>query len=204
MISLPLYSAFIAASSVLLLVPGPNVALIISNSLAQGRRYGLATVAGTSSAMVMQLALTIAGMTALLTGMASIFETLRWLGVAYLLFLGVRLWRAPPEYLRIAPGAHTLRAAYLRGLFVSLTNPKTLLFFGAFLPQFVGVERPILPQLLILSLTFVVLAVLFDSLWAIAAGRLRFLMAASGTWRNRLAGSCYIGAGLGLALARKP
>src|SRR5262245_27492120 len=111
MISIPLYLAFVAASAALLLIHGPNVALILSNSLARGWRYGLLTVAGTSSAMAVQLALTVAGMTALLTGMATVFEMLRWIGVAYLVYLGVRLWRAAPMDVRVAPAAHSLRAA---------------------------------------------------------------------------------------------
>src|SRR5687768_17850222 len=96
MIDLHLYAAFVAAVTILMLIPGPNVALIVANSVAHGARYGLLTVAGTSSAMVLQLAVTALGMTELLETLGSWFEWVRWIGVAYLLYLGVSYWRAGP------------------------------------------------------------------------------------------------------------
>src|ERR1700687_4704910 len=96
MIDIELYLTFVAATAILILIPGPNVALIVANSVAYGTRFGLLTVAGTSSAMVLQLALTALGMTALLGTLATWFEWIRWIGVFYLLWLGVRQWRAPP------------------------------------------------------------------------------------------------------------
>ena len=92
---LQLYLAFIAASALLILIPGPNVALIVANSVAHGTRFGLMTVAGTASAMVVQLALTVAGATAVLDVLAASFDWLRWAGVAYLMWLGIAAWRAP-------------------------------------------------------------------------------------------------------------
>ena len=139
--SLELYLAFVAATVILILIPGPNVALIVANSVAHGVRYGLLTVAGTSSAVVIQLLLTIAGMTTFLSVMANWFEWLRWIGVAYLIWLGIRAWRAPPvDLTKARPEPRSARAIYLRGFLVSLSNPKTLLFYGAFFPQFVSVE----------------------------------------------------------------
>jgi threonine/homoserine/homoserine lactone efflux protein len=88
-------------------------------------------------------------------------------------------------------------------MLVSLTNPKTLLFFGAFLPQFVSPNSFLLPQLLILSVSFLVLAITLDGGWALAAGRLRFVLAGKGRLRNRLSGAALIGAGVGLAVARE-
>ena len=96
MIDLHLYAAFVAAVTVLMLIPGPNVALIVANSVAHGARYGLLTVAGTSSAMVLQLAVAALGMTELLGTLGSWFEWVRWIGVGYLLWLGVSYWRAAP------------------------------------------------------------------------------------------------------------
>src|SRR6185369_974295 len=90
-----LYLAFIAATVVLILIPGPNVALIVANSVAHGPRAGLLTVAGTGSAMVLQLALTVLGMSTLLLVLADWFELLRWAGVAYLLWIGLQAWRSP-------------------------------------------------------------------------------------------------------------
>ena len=98
-----LYLAFVAAVTILMLIPGPNVALIVANSVSHGFRYGLLTVAGTSSAMVVQLSLTILGMTELLGTLGSWFEWIRWIGVAYLIYLGVTTWRAPPLNLAEVP-----------------------------------------------------------------------------------------------------
>jgi threonine/homoserine/homoserine lactone efflux protein len=202
---LHLYAAFVAAVTILMLIPGPNVALIVANSLAHGARYGLVTVAGTSAAMVAQLALTALGMTTLLGEVAQGFAVLRWLGVVYLVFLGLRAWRAAPlDLTRARPEPRAARAIFWRGFLVSLTNPKTLLFYAAFLPQFVEPSAGVGRQLAILSLTFVALALVLDGGWALLAARLRGALGVDGRLRNRLTGAALIGAGLGLALARKP
>lgn len=201
---LDLYLGFVAATLVLILVPGPNVALIVANSVAHGTRYGLVTVAGTSVALAIQLGLTVAGLSAMLSLMATWFEVLRWLGVAYLVWLSVRAWRAPATDLaQTAPEPRVARAMVMRGFLVALTNPKTLLFFSAFLPQFVSRDAPPLGQLVLLAVTFLVLAISGDAIWAGLAGRARVVLA-RGRWRNRLTGGLLMGAGVGLALARRP
>jgi len=203
MIDPSLYFAFIAAVTVLMLIPGPNVALIVANSVAHGARYGLLTVAGTSSAMVVQLALVALGMTPLLAALGSWFELLRWIGVAYLVFLGIKEWRAPEvDLTKTRPERKSPRSMFTRALLVSMTNPKTLLFYGAFFPQFVSAGHPLLPQVALLSVTFVVIAVLVDGSWALAAARARHLLATRGRLRNRIAGGMLIGAGAVLAAAR--
>jgi threonine/homoserine/homoserine lactone efflux protein len=201
---LDLYLGFVLASTILILIPGPNVSLIAANSIAHGTRYGLLTVAGTSSAIVVQLALTSLGLTATLGMLAGWFEWIRWLGVAYLLWLGVRQWTAAPvDLTRTRPQPRSFRAIALRGFLISLTNPKTLLFYGAFFPQFLARDVPIGLQVAVLSLTFLVIAVGLDCGWALLAGRLRGLLAMRGRLRNRLSGGCLIGAGIGLALAHQ-
>jgi threonine/homoserine/homoserine lactone efflux protein len=203
---LNLYLAFVAACALLIVIPGPNVALIVANSVAHGARYGLMTVAGTASAMVLQLALVVLGASALLGLLASLFDWLRWLGVAYLLWLGLRTWRAAASDLSgIAAEPRSARAIFARGFLVSLTNPKTLLFYAAFLPQFVSADSgEATRQLLLLSGTFLVIAVLLDGGWALLASRLRSLLRARARLRNRLTGGLLMGAGFGLALARRP
>lgn len=204
--SLDLYLAFVVACAILILIPGPNVALIVANSVAHGVRYGLVTVAGTASAMVLQLALVVLGASTALAVLAGVFDWLRWVGVAYLVWLGVRAWRAPPVDLAHTEAERRSAAAiFARGFLVSLTNPKTLLFYGAFLPQFVatgGGETT--RQLLMLAATFLAIAVLLDGAWAVLAGRLRRLLATHARLRSRLTGGLLIGAGVGLALARRP
>lgn len=195
-----LYLAFIAAVAMLMLIPGPNVALITSASIAHGTRAGLLTVLGTSCAMIPQLALTALGMTALLALMAQLFDILRWLGVVYLFYLGWRSWSATSDRLNVGP-THP-KQLLLRGFLVSFSNPKTLLFYGAFLPQFIAPDRPVGPQLALLSATFLVLALGIDSGWALLAGRSRHLLLRRGRLRQRLTGGLLMTAAIGLALAR--
>ena len=179
-------------------VPAPD------RPFAYGTRYGLLTVLGTSSAMVLQLAITAIGMTALLSWLSQMFEWLRWLGVAYLLFLGIRQWLAAPvDLTRTRPQMKSLQAIYGRGFLISLTNPKTLLFYGAFFPQFIAADLPPGPQIALLAGTFIAIAILVDGGWAVLSGRARGLLASRGRLRNRLTGGLLIGAGLGLALARR-
>ena len=203
MIDLDLYLAFLGAVTILMLIPGPNVALIVANSVGHGTRYGLLTVAGTASAMVVQLALTIIGMTAVLGALGEWFDWLRWAGVLYLLYLGIRQWREPPiDLARTRPEPAAIRAIYVRAFLVSLTNPKTLLFYGAFFPQFVRPEMGTAGQVAILAASFLALALVIDGLWAVLPGRAR-LIARQGRLRQRLSGGLLIGAGIGLALARR-
>lgn len=202
--SVELYFAFVAASAALIAIPGPNVALIVANSVAHGRRYGLLTVGGTGTAMVLQLALTVVGMTGTLSLMSHVFDWVRWAGVAYLMWLGVQAWRAPAvDLTRIAPEPRSGRAIFARGFLVSLTNPKTLLFYGAFFPQFVAPGADLGPQLALLSATFLTIAVALDGCWALSAARLRGTLAVRGRLRNRLTGGFYFAAAVGLASARR-
>ncbi|HZS81774.1 MAG TPA: LysE family translocator [Stellaceae bacterium] len=204
MIDLHLYLAFILATSILILMPGPNVALIVANSVAYGTRYGFLTVAGTSSAQLVQLALTALGMTAVLGVLAAWFEWIRWAGVLYLLYLGIKAWRAKPvDLARTEAQPKSFRAIYARGLLVSLTNPKTLLFYSAFFPQFVVMNDRVDAQIAILAATFLVIAILLDGAWALLAGRARAVLATRARLRNRLTGGLLIGAGFGLALAHR-
>ena len=201
-----LYLAFVAACVVLIVIPGPNVALIVANSVAHGARYGLMTVVGTASAMVLQLALVVLGASALLGLLASVFDWLRWLGVAYLVWLGLRTWRAASTDLAgIAAEPRSAGSIFARGFLVSLTYTKTLMFYADFLPQFISADTgDATHQLLLLSGTFLVVAVLLDGAWALLASRLRSLLQARARLRNRLTGGLLMGAGVGLALARRP
>lgn len=199
-----LYLGFVLASTILMLIPGPNVSLIVANSIAYGTRHGLLTVAGTSSAIVVQLAFATLGLTATLDMLAGWFEWIRWIGVAYLVYLGVRQWAAAPiDLTRTRPQPRSVRVIALRGFLISLTNPKTLLFYGAFFPQFLSPDAPMVRQVMLMSLTFLLVAVTLDTGWALLAGRVRGVLAIRGRLRNRLSGGFLIGAGIGLALAHR-
>jgi len=195
--------AFAATVTILMLIPGPNVALIVANSVAHGSRYGLLTVVGTSSAMVVQLVLTALGMTAVLRGLGGWFDGVRWIGVVYLLWLGVRQWRAAPADLaRMRAGPKSARTIYARAFLVSLTNPKTLFFYGAFFPQFVRPGPGLGVQVAVLATSFLLIAVTVDSVWALAAGRARGLLVRHATVRNRISGGVLVAAAVALAAAR--
>jgi threonine/homoserine/homoserine lactone efflux protein len=203
----PLYLGFIAASLALIAMPGPNTTLIVGNTIAYGTIKGLVTLAGTSSALVIQLALIIFGLTETMAALATWFDRLRWLGVAYLVYLGLRQWLAKPapgDGTEIAAAARS-RRLYWQGFGVCLTNPKTLAFFAAFLPQFVEPARPILPQLLVLGVTFMALAIPGDTGFCLVAGRIRPWIVGPrfARLRNRISGTCLLICGVGLALARR-
>jgi threonine/homoserine/homoserine lactone efflux protein len=202
MIDPALFLAFVAATTILMLIPGPNVALIVSNSVAYGARWGLVTVGGTTSAMIVQLAIASFGMTEVLGILGRWFEWLRWIGVAYLIYLGLTHWRAPAAVLRTAPERKSAPAIYTRALLVSLTNPKLLLFYGAFFPQFVSVDRPVGRQIIVLCATFIAVSVALDGSWALIAARARKALASHGRLRNRITGGLLIAAGTALGVAR--
>jgi homoserine/homoserine lactone efflux protein len=200
-----LYLAFVAATVALILLPGPNIMMIVSNSIAHGPRRGLATVAGTSSAMAVFLALTTLGMTSLVQTASVWFEWLRWIGAIYLVYLGIQQWRAPSAAVVGAGTPTSLSRVFWQGFVVSATNPKVLLFYAAFFPQFVDPSSAMLPQMVLLSLTFLVIAFVLDSGFALGAGQLRRLLSNERRVRlqNRFTGSLLIGAGVWLAFARR-
>jgi len=202
-----LYLGFIAASLALIAMPGPNTTLIVGNTIAYGTVKGLVTLAGTSSALIIQLALIIFGLTETMQALATWFDRLRWIGVAYLVYLGLRLWLTKPnpgDKSASAPAARS-RRLYWQGFGVCITNPKTLAFFAAFLPQFVEPSQPILPQLVVLGTTFMVLAIPGDAGFCLIASRIRpFIVGPRfARLRNRVSGTCLLVCGLGLALARR-
>jgi threonine/homoserine/homoserine lactone efflux protein len=192
---------FVAAVTLLMLIPGPNVALIVANSVSHGSRAGLTTVMGTVAAQALSLLLVTAGLAALLQGIGAWFGWLRWVGAAYLVWLGLRQWFAPARDLAQIK-AQPRPALFLQAFLVSLVNPKTLIFYGAFLPQFIVVERPVMPQAALLSIIFLAVAMMMDSGWAFAASRVRPLLLARGRLTNRLGGGVLVGAGAALALLR--
>ncbi len=204
--SLELYLTFVAATTVLIIVPGPTVTLVIANSLAHGSRRALLTVAGSQCALAIQLAVVALGLTSLMFVLAEWFEWLRWLGVAYLLWLGVQRWRAAGEQRDEGEARPTSsRRLFGQGFLVTLSNPKVLFFHAAFFPQFVDPAAPVAFQLAVLCTSFLCIALLLDGGYAILAGRLRGWLATPSKMRisDRITGTLLIGAGLWLAAARR-
>ena len=194
--------ALITATVILILIPGPNVALIVANSLRHGLRAGLVTAAGTTVGLAVQLALVVAGMAAVIEVAASALLWIKWLGVAYLIYLGIRTWREPAEDLgQIGP--QSMAGAFWRGLGFAVINPKTLLFNAAFLPQFIDESASAGPQLLVLASVFLTVIIIGDALWALFAASARPWLSGFGQLRNRITGGFLCGAGIGLALTRR-
>jgi threonine/homoserine/homoserine lactone efflux protein len=198
------YLSFVLVSAGLIVMPGPNVLLIISTSIAHGKARGLQTVAGTSIAMCIQLAIAAFATSLYVEVIAEGFYYLKWLGVGYLCYLGLsHFYQAcRDEEGRPKPSA---AGTFGRGFWVSLTNPKTILFFSAFLPQFVSPAAPFLGQVLILSVTFLLLAALLDSCYAILSGKLQIMLANKrvGRIQQGLSGTLFLCASTWLATLRR-
>ncbi|HKU57114.1 MAG TPA: LysE family translocator [Gaiellaceae bacterium] len=170
--SLSAYVVFLATGMAILLVPGPAVLYVVTRSIEMGRGGGLASVAGITTGTIAYVTLAAAGLSSLLLASTAAFDAVRYVGAAYLFLLGLRrlLGRVPDdEEAESAP--RTRRRAYAQGVVVNLTDPKTIVFVFAFLPQFVDPHaQHAWLQVLVLGLSFTVLGFLSDSAWALAAG----------------------------------
>lgn len=199
-----LYITFVLVSIGLIIVPGPNVLVIVASSVAHGRTRGLQTVAGTTLAMALQLAIAAAGTGWLVNVLAHGFGILKWMGVVYLLCLGVLHLRQACAS-REAESAMAPAGTFARGFYVSISNPKTILFFTAFLPQFATAGDHYLWQILILSASFLCLAALLDACYAVLASTLYPVLQrynVSGI-QHGLSGVLLLGAGAWLAATRR-
>lgn len=198
--------AFAAASAILLAIPGPTVLLVISYALGHGRRPAAAVVAGVALGDLTAMTASMLGLGAVLATSAAIFTVLRWVGGAYLVYLGIKLWRAPVEPLD-APEASPAdpRRMFAHAYAVTTLNPKSIIFFVAFVPQFLVASAPLWRQVVLLEATFVVLATLNATLFAVlaSAARRRLRQARLRRVVNRAGGSLLIGAGLLAAGWRK-
>ena len=199
------FVAFVIATVVLGIIPGPNVAAIVGTSLAHGAGRGLMVALGASAALAVQAAVVIAGLAPLLAAVGWVGEILRWLGVAYLVYLAVRELRMSAAGAIVAPTPPRKTVAFGRGVLVAAINPKTIAFLAAFLPQFVDPGRPALMQLAVLGATFVVVLLAVDTAYVLFAGRLRSALASprAALWRGRVAGLCLLGTSAWLAFARR-
>jgi threonine/homoserine/homoserine lactone efflux protein len=201
--------AFIAACILLGLTPGPNMSLILANTLSHGLAAGLVTLAGTATGLALLVAAAAVGMGSMMVLMSAWFDVIRWVGALYLVYLGARqLWllyrsRAVGDM----PPSPARRAAswYAQGVLVSLSNPKVILFLGAFLPQFVDPTRDPVWQLSVLAVLFVVVLAAVDVAYTLAVGKARArLDAARLAILDGAAGVMLLMGGLALAMVRRP
>jgi threonine/homoserine/homoserine lactone efflux protein len=204
---LDLWLAFALASAILLAIPGPTVMLVVSYAMARGRHTGWATVPGVALGDCTAMTISLLGAGAVLAASATLFTALKLAGAAYLIWLGIRLWRADPSRAEAesVPQPARTRAMFWHAYAVTALNPKSIVFFIAFVPQFVSPGRGLLEQFVILEATFVTLAAINVALWAVAAGQLGRWFRSPGVLRlvNRAGGSLLITAGVLTAVTRR-
>ena len=199
---------YLAACILLALTPGPNMSLIIANTLAGGMRAGFTTLAGTGTGLVILVAIASVGMSSVMVLMADWFDVVRWAGAVYLVFLGTRQlwgWWRRRGGLSFDSLKVSTASTYMQGLLVSISNPKSLLFLGAFFPQFVDPSGDPMLQLTTLAVLLVVTLVVVDCLYTFAVGRARQAIDARKLAAlDGLAGGLLVAGGLVLATARRP
>ncbi|WP_439588650.1 LysE family translocator [Hydrogenophaga sp.] len=203
----PLLSAFMLASLVLAVTPGPGVFYILARSLSQGRRHGMASVAGVALGNFGNAVGAALGLAALFAVSSLAFTVVKIAGAAYLVYLGIQAIRTPEAAPGDAlPSPQSLRRIFRDGFLVALLNPKTALFFAAFLPQFMAPQASVIGQSVALGALFVVIAALSDTAYALAAGWIAPRLGRLGGLRRAgryLTGGAFIGLGVLAALASR-
>lgn len=206
--TLETWLAFVLASSILLIIPGPTILLVISYALSQGQRVAVATAAGVALGDFIAMSASLAGLGALVLASAELFLLLKWIGAAYLLYLGITLFRsAPNASLGDTPQAEPLPAQQVFGHAAAVTalNPKSIAFFIAFVPQFINAGAALGPQFVILVATFVVLATLNALAYALLAHGLREQLLRPWVipWLTRAGGVTLVGMGVATAFVQR-
>jgi threonine/homoserine/homoserine lactone efflux protein len=203
-----LWLAFVAASAVMLVIPGPTILTVISYSMSHGRRANLALVAAVALGDSTALVVSLLGLGALLATSAFWFTVVKWVGGLYLIYLGIKLLRAgvsPAEVAKPAAPVSRLRL-FANTYLVTALNPKGIVFFVAFLPQFISPTADVTRQLWVLAVTFVVLAATNATLYAVFAGSARKLLSSPRAQKrfNLAGGSLLSAAGVWALMARRP
>ena len=200
---LDLYLAYVLACAVITLIPGPTVTVIIANSLAHGPRAGLLNVAGTQLGLALMMAVLVVGLSSVIAAMGWLFDWLRWAGAAYLVWLGWQLLRSPEAIAEARSLPAPRGGFFLQGFLVLMANPKALLWFGAFMPQFVDPKGNYVAQIVLLGVTAMAVALVSDGAYAVITGRAGALLSKKRVRLvSRLSGGFLIGGGIWLALIR--
>nr|WP_055506758.1 LysE family translocator [Nonomuraea pusilla] len=201
MISPSTFLLFVTASLALVLVPGPNHLYIAARGLAQGRAAGLASALGVETGTLVHIAAASAGLSYVISTSAALFAVVKWAGVAYLVYLGVRAFTSKDEAAG-GPAPQPLPKVFLEGVLVNVLNPKVALFFLALLPQFLdpGAGSPAL-QVAVLGVTLLALGLLSDVVYALTAGTLGARLGRRTRTLRRAGGVVYLGLGVATAFA---
>lgn len=205
---LSLWLAFAAASTALLLIPGPTVLLVLAYAIGQGRRIAVPTALGVAAGDLIAMSLSLAGLGALVLASAGLFTALKWVGAAYLIWLGIKMIRgakATAFDLETTEGTIGPRTAFLNAAAVTALNPKSIVFFIAFVPQFLNPDGPLLGQSVLLIATFVGLATLNALAYALLADRMRQAIRRPNViaWMTRVGGGALVAMGMATAMVRR-
>jgi threonine/homoserine/homoserine lactone efflux protein len=202
---LHVYLAFVVATSIMIALPGPSVILTVAHSISFGWRPAIATVAGATMGIAVQLIIAAIGLTSLLNVVAGAFEWLRWAGATYLIYLGIKQWRSASEPLEIDTSEVSKKNLFIQGVVITIPNPKSLIFIAAFLPQFIDATRPLGLQFSLIVPTFLFITFTVTSIWAVLAGSAREFLRSQRAIQavSRTSGGLMIVAGMGLAAARR-
>ncbi|MGN6550820.1 MAG: LysE family translocator [Pararhizobium sp.] len=202
------FFAFVAASLVLLVIPGPTLIMVIGQALAHGRRVALASLFGVTLGDIVATSLSLLGVGTLLAASATAFMLVKWAGAAYLIYVGIKMWRSPvtlPTIDAAEPAAVSRRHVFRDAFLVTALNPKSIIFFMAFVPQFITHDRPFAPQAATFIVTFVVLGTSVASTYALLAASARRLIRRPKVIRRatRTGAALLVSAGVASALAQR-
>ena len=201
--SLEIYLAYVLACVLITIIPGPTVTVIVGNSLMHGTRAGLLNVAGTQAGLALMMLTLIVGLSSVIEAMGWLFDWLRLAGALYLVWLGWKLIRSPDMDISQKSRPVPRGGFFMQGLLVLLANPKALLWFGAFIPQFVDPKGNYVAQIALLGATAMATAALTDGAYAVLTGRAgAFFSRSRIRLVSRLSGGFLIGGGIWLALSR--
>jgi threonine/homoserine/homoserine lactone efflux protein len=203
-LSLHTYLAYLLATIVIVMVPGPTVTLVVASGMRHGARAALLNVAGTLAGIMLVFAVVGVGLASVIAAMGGWFDYIRFIGAAYLVWIGLQMLFSHGGAAEGAAPPTPRIGFFAQGLLVAISNPKTLFFFGAFIPQFINPAGNTALQTVLYGVIFMAVATIFDGLYAIAGGR-------AGSWLSRgririaerVAGSFLIGGGVWLALSRR-
>lgn len=202
---LQVFVAFVIATSIMIFAPGPSVLLTVAHSISFGWRQSLFTVGGATAGVAVQLIVAAIGLASLLNMVAGALDWIRWIGAAYLIYIGIKQWRSAntPQVFETTSTSNS--NLFIQGLVTTVPNPKSLIFIAAFLPQFIDTSRPLMVQFAVIVPTFLVITFGITSIWAVAAGQARNLIKNQKTFKTVLRGSglLMMTAGLGLAFANR-
>jgi threonine/homoserine/homoserine lactone efflux protein len=207
--SLQTWWLFLMMTFVVSATPGPNMLLVMSSSARFGFRAAIATMAGCMTALLAMMSISAAGLGALLQAFPSVFDTLRWIGAAYLAYLGIKCWRSPvhdeaEDKSQTLQPSKTTGALFRDGMLVAASNPKAILFAAAFFPQFIHPEAPKLPQFSILLITFAVVEISWYMVYAGSGKKLASYLRRASVLKtfNRVTGGAFVGFAGVMAAAR--